>query len=282
MATLTFIMSDYLEDKLINHILKGVSYSPPAGIYIALYTSNPGELGTSGTEVSTSGTGYTRKLCPSFTIANGVATLSSDINFPLAILSWGTVSHFGLRDNSTGGNLLFYGSLYESLPISNQNCPVISANGFSISLIGDKYGGWGSGTATDVLNFVLNGGSYPTPGTAIYLALGNSLVTDTINNFSSWLEISGGGYTRKSIGNNWTSAGTGNLYNTSDIIFTEKATSNWGNISHCVLFNSTSAGDHLFWGIIDTPRNIAMGDGVKIPSYAIEIRIDTPRYPETP
>jgi hypothetical protein len=268
-------MSDYLEEKLIKHMLKGISYiSPTWAVYFALYTSNPGERGIDGTEVNTSNTGYNR-MNASFTVADGVATLSDDISFPIATASWGTITHFALRDDYTGGNLLFYGALSNSLSISTQETLIISASGLRISLNGTQDGGWGQGTATDVLNFVLNGYSYPTPGTSIYLALGRSLITTATYNFSSWLEIpQAAGYSRKLIGNDWNYISEGTVFNLNNIVFTENATVNWGNIANCALFNSSSAGEAVFWGTIGTPRNILTGDGLIFPSNSIRVSID--------
>ena len=55
-------MTNYLEEKLIDHLFKAVvySHSSPASWYIALLTAAHGEDGSGGTEVSTSGTTYAR------------------------------------------------------------------------------------------------------------------------------------------------------------------------------------------------------------------------------
>lgn len=107
-------MSDYLEDKLAQHVLKNVSYTSPANVYLALYTASPTDADT-GTEVVGS-VGYTRKLVsPATWTYVGVVfewwQLASTIEFGPATGSWGTITHFGLRDASSGGNLLIWGAL---------------------------------------------------------------------------------------------------------------------------------------------------------------------------
>lgn len=44
-------LSNYLENKLLDAVLAGVPFTSPTKVYVALFTSNPGEDGT-GTEVT--------------------------------------------------------------------------------------------------------------------------------------------------------------------------------------------------------------------------------------
>jgi len=43
--------SDYLENKVLDHVLRNTSYTPPATVYLGLFTANPTDAG-GGTEVS--------------------------------------------------------------------------------------------------------------------------------------------------------------------------------------------------------------------------------------
>lgn len=121
-------MSDYLENKLIDHCFRGVAYTAPAGLYAALFTAAPSDTG-GGTEVS--GGSYARtNLAPSTTnwASTGGATTTSNpsagtggttsnnaaITFPTATGNWGTVTHVGIFDASTAGNLLWWGALTSS------------------------------------------------------------------------------------------------------------------------------------------------------------------------
>lgn len=101
-------ISTYLAHKVLDHILRGETYTPPTTCYVALYTSNPGD-DDSGNEVS--GNGYQRVPVTFNAAANRRATNSNDVEFPEPTGNWGTITHFGIKDASTGGNLLFYGSL---------------------------------------------------------------------------------------------------------------------------------------------------------------------------
>ena len=100
--------SNYLENALINAVLRNTSYTSPATVYVSLYTSDPTDA-DSGTEVS--GGSYARTAVTFGAPSNGVSTNSADVTFPTATASWGTVSHIGIHDASTSGNLLFHTAL---------------------------------------------------------------------------------------------------------------------------------------------------------------------------
>ncbi|WP_026487646.1 phage tail fiber protein [Caldanaerobius polysaccharolyticus] len=98
-------ISTYLANKLLDHTLRNVAYTPPTTVYVALYTSNPG-AGDTGTEVS--GGGYARQQITFNVASGGQITNNADVVFPVATASWGTVTHIGIRDAAAGGNLLYY------------------------------------------------------------------------------------------------------------------------------------------------------------------------------
>lgn len=100
----------YCEKMFLNFIGRGVLPSTIAQAYAGLFTSDPGESG-SGAEVS--GGGYTR-IAVTFNApvdqspTGSRMETSADATFPTATLAWGTVTHLGIFDASTGGNLLYY------------------------------------------------------------------------------------------------------------------------------------------------------------------------------
>ena len=124
-------LSNYLENALINAVLRNTAYSSPATVYVALYTTDPGEDG-SGTEVS--GGSYARQAITFAAPTNGVSSNSAVITFPFATASWGTVTHFGILDASTGGNLLFYGALGASKAVTSGNTIVVPISAITCSL----------------------------------------------------------------------------------------------------------------------------------------------------
>ncbi len=107
--------SNYLENKVLLHVFGGSAYSAPATLYLALYTSNPGD-DNSGTECS--GTSYARQTI-TFTVVNDTASNNAAVEFPVAGSSWGTITHVGILDALTSGNLLAHGALTVSKAIDS-------------------------------------------------------------------------------------------------------------------------------------------------------------------
>ena len=106
--------SNYLETAVLGHVFGGTAYTQPTK-YIALYSSAPGEAG-GGTEIS--GTNYARQTA-AFTVTGDTASNTAAIEFPTAGSSWGTITHIGVMDASSAGNLLAYGTLTASKTIAS-------------------------------------------------------------------------------------------------------------------------------------------------------------------
>jgi hypothetical protein len=124
-------MSNYLENALINATLRNTSYTSPSVVYLALYTSDPTDADT-GTEVS--GGSYARQSITFGAPSNGVSTNSAAIEFPQATGSWGTVTHVGIRDALTTGNLLYHTPLTASKTIATGDIFRIAIGSLSVTL----------------------------------------------------------------------------------------------------------------------------------------------------
>lgn len=124
-------MSNYLENAMINAVLRNTSYTSPATVYVALYTTDPTDADT-GTEVS--GGSYARTAVTFGAPSNGVSTNSASVTFPTATASWGTVSYIGIRDASTSGNLLFHTALDEAKTVGTGDIFTISTGNLSVTL----------------------------------------------------------------------------------------------------------------------------------------------------
>ena len=109
--------SDYLEDKVLDHVFGGNAYSAPSTLYVALYTVAPTDTG-GGTEVS--GGGYVRQSS-AFTVSGTNPTTASNsaaVEYPTATADYGTVVAVGIFDASSSGNLLAYANLTTSKVVS--------------------------------------------------------------------------------------------------------------------------------------------------------------------
>ena len=138
--------SDYIENKLVDHIFRAASFTKPTNLYIALFTSAPSDSG-GGTEVS--GGSYARQaLNPSDTNwyatqggttgnssgTGGATSNAVDVVFPQATANWGTVVALAIFDAVTGGNLLFQGSLSVSKTINTGDQAKLAAGDCDIVL----------------------------------------------------------------------------------------------------------------------------------------------------
>lgn len=118
-------MSDYLEVQLRAHIFRTASFTKPTALHVSLHTANPAD-DASGTEVSTSGTGYVRvqrdPLDANWSAASatdGVTKNVAAITFPSPTGNWGVCTHFGIWSASSGGNMLCFGALGTQKTINN-------------------------------------------------------------------------------------------------------------------------------------------------------------------
>lgn len=122
--------SNYLENKVLLHVFGATAYTAPSTLYVALFTSDPGETG-SGTEVS--GGSYARQTI-AFTVTGNQASNTAAVEFPTATASWGTITYAAIYDAVSGGNLLAYGALTTSKTIASGDVLRIPAGDFDINL----------------------------------------------------------------------------------------------------------------------------------------------------
>lgn len=104
------VKSTYLKQAVIKAALGEATFPSISNVYLALYQTNP-TVDDTGSEVS--GGSYARQQL-SFANASGGSKVSntseSFTNMPAS-----TVTHWGIRDASSGGNLLYFGAF--DLPI---------------------------------------------------------------------------------------------------------------------------------------------------------------------
>ena len=125
--------SDYLEDKVLDHVFGGNAFTAPTTLYVALYTVAPSDTG-GGTEVS--GGAYARQT-GTFTVSGTNPTTASNtaaIEYPTATANYGTVVAVGILDASSSGNLLAYSTLDSSKVVSSGDGFRFNAGDLDITL----------------------------------------------------------------------------------------------------------------------------------------------------
>lgn len=144
-------MSDYLENKLIDHIFRTTSFTAPTGIWVALGTAGSD---SAFTEIASTG-GYARAsigigdtvwkstqgtstaATPS-TGTTGATENVSTISFATPSATWNSgadITHFALYDAVSGGNMLFWGTLSVAKRVySGDAAPTFPANALDVTL----------------------------------------------------------------------------------------------------------------------------------------------------
>ena len=135
--------SDYLEQGILNHTLRGQALSVPSGIYIALFTTDPTDAKT-GTEVADSA--YIRQDAAkggpiesgwTAPAASGDGTMTSNaklIQFPPVADGNVTVSHWAIFDAQAGGNLLYHAPFTPAKTLEINDVLSIDIGGAQITL----------------------------------------------------------------------------------------------------------------------------------------------------
>lgn len=100
-------MSDYLENKLLEAVVKNTAYTSPATVYVALYSTVPTDS-TSGTELT--GGNYSRQAVTFAAASSGTIASNAAVTFGTASANWSTITGLAIVDASTSGNILFYKS----------------------------------------------------------------------------------------------------------------------------------------------------------------------------
>lgn len=133
--------SNDLSKKILDHMVGGPDYTRPATVYIALFTTDPGE-GTGGTEVT--GSGYARAAVTNnstnFPAATGSTTATKSnataITFPTATGDWASAANIGfwaMFDASSGGNRMYKGALAVAKPVLNGDTPSIAIGAMTLT-----------------------------------------------------------------------------------------------------------------------------------------------------
>ena len=132
--------SNYLENKVLDHVLTATTYTAPATRYLALFNNTSTaaaanlEAGTLTDEVSSSGTAYVRKTVTFASASGGTSATNATVTFDAATASWGSVTHVAVMDASTSGNVLFWGAVTTAKTIDSGDTFQVTSGNLTISL----------------------------------------------------------------------------------------------------------------------------------------------------
>jgi hypothetical protein len=255
---------DYLESGVLN-VLRGVTFAAPAKVYLGLFLNDPGETGAAGTEVSYAG--Y-KRIEIDFSVpadTNGGIGIQNleDITFPTPVTAAGTITHIGVLDSLSAGNMLARGELVEPLVIGADEPPVFLAGDVLFYLTGNLSKAW----KTKVLN-LFRGQSIQ--GIEPHFSLWNGSPE------ASGSELSGDNYARVALTFGApTEQTSGQIIarNSVAVNFNRPSTS-WGTWTHSALYSASSSGEPVYIKALTESVELKKGYMPTIAENAIEVGIN--------
>lgn len=268
-------MTNYMENQLADFV-RGQGLTLPTNWYFGLLSA---ASDLSVTELS--GTGYAR-IARARSLANfagtqgATTTLASTgtshttsnnaaIDWGSSGSAWGTATHVGVFDASTGGNCWMYMQLGSPMVIGSGAAVNIATSAIVFAL--GVTGGLSNAASNLLIDLIFRAQSYTWPAT-LYAAL----YTAAPSNAGGGTEVSGGSYARAAIASSLTawcgtqavastsaSSGTGGRISNNAALTYPAATGNWGTVSHEGLFDAATAGNLMFWGALAAARTVNAG-----------------------
>jgi hypothetical protein len=123
--------SNTFETHVLQYVFTADSVTRPTSWYVGLFTADPTDTGSGATEIT--GNNYSR-VSATFSVSGATATTTAAVEFAAATGSWGTISHIGIFDASSGGNLIAHSALSASKAIGTGDVFRIPTGDLDITL----------------------------------------------------------------------------------------------------------------------------------------------------
>lgn len=243
-------LSDYLEQLVIDHLLRGQAYTPSATVYLALFEDATDDAG-GGTEAA--GGSYTRKALVLGAPSGGAASNTAVLTF--SNMPAGTWTHGAIMDAAGGGNMLAHGALVTPKTTDAGGVVAIAVGDVDLSFTS------GSHASTYLRNLIIDrffrNQAY-TP-TDTYMALYTSAVA----------EVVGGTYARQLMA--LVDPAGGVTSNGDEVQHTGMPAV---TVTHAGLHDDVAAGNQLTIGPVASPAVYAAADVARWPigEYTLTVR----------
>ncbi len=190
-------LTNFSEKKILDHVLKTASYSPPATVYLGFSTANPLHDGSGWANPTY--TGYARKAITFGAAGSRAIAQTGAVTFDQCTAGSSTVTHWGIWDQlAAGGNLLAYGALSVAKGIVAGNTPSVASGQATVSFAA---GVIFTGLADTVLDWLFRAQALSQP-THVKVGLSTTTPTDAGGNIT---EPSGNNYSQLSF-DSWNAA----------------------------------------------------------------------------
>lgn len=260
------VLSTYVCNKMLDHILKTTPYSQPTNIYVSLYNGDPENGGTECT-----GATYARIQANGWTgAASRALSNEAKLEFAEAGADWGNVNYIGIHDHIDAGNLLGKDDITQITVNAGDNL-YIAIGDIDVSL---GAGGICNTWADAFLDHIFKNGALSVP-TNLFVGYSTADILDDASGLAAG-EPSGNGYARK--GHDAYNAAASKLAdNDGAILFDAASGGPHGTITHFFisdhLTNQTEA-NIIFYGPLGSSVAIGDGDQLNFPTGDMDFEID--------
>jgi hypothetical protein len=268
-------LTDFAELELLDHVFNG-AYTPPATVYLALATADPGDAatGASMNEVANSGS-YARTAITLGAAASRRVTQSGLVTFPQATGTWGTVTHWAIVDTNAygSGNVLAHGAFGTSKNIVSGNTPSISDSEVYVELLAGEISDYLSNA---LLDFMFRNQAFSQPAT--YVAMCTATIADS-DTGSTITEPAGGAYARTLVNANggaspaWNLAAAGVVDNADNVDLGPASGVSWGTIVAVAIVDAATAGNLLMYDNAMADQAVGDGDTARFPTGSLDCQM---------
>lgn len=268
------------ENKGLDHVLGNTPITKPTGLWVALFTGDPGDAASYAAEVAdpaSNGVAYARLSLGAPADATWRLTSRTIDNAAAGGLvfaqasggAWGLVTNFAICDHATNqvaANMVAHGAFTASKQINDGDQARVAQYEMDISF---NSGGFGTYCAAAMLDHIFRTSSFSQP--TLYMAL--STVSPGDDN-SGLAEPSGNNYAREAVAT-WDAAASGATANTAAITFNE-ASGSWGTIADWGLYDASGVGtgNLLIYAAMDADRAVGANDTPRFNAGECDITLD--------
>lgn len=130
-------LSNAYRAKIVDQTLRNTAYTPPAVVYVALFTADPTADCITANEVQVAAHAWYVRQSMAFAAqaVSGVTSNSAVVTFPVVTGTDTVCTHYALFDASTAGTMISYGALSATKTYSAGDVPSFLAGQLVITLI---------------------------------------------------------------------------------------------------------------------------------------------------
>ena len=126
-------LSDFAEKLVLDWLMTTGGAFRPTTWYVALFTVAPNDSG-GGTEVASNGYSRQSVTFDAAHATNGTTQNSGAASFTASGGNWGSITHMGIFDTLTNGNLIWHGALTTSRTVNDGDTLTFSTGNIDLTL----------------------------------------------------------------------------------------------------------------------------------------------------